>query len=63
MKLTFTWNGEEGLPSKADANRLLQEAATPDWITALDFLKDVAWEAAKLYDAALLLRDKPEHSA
>lgn len=49
VKLTFRWNGDEGHPSKADVQKL----ADMGGIVALDFLRDVAFEAERLYSQAV----------
>jgi len=50
-KLTFKWTlrGEEAKPNKADVENL-KEA---NFVFQLDFLRDVIFEAQKLYDETL----------
>lgn len=50
-KLTFSWPmyGDEARPSSKDIERLLEQ----NIVFQLDFLKDVAFEAQKLYEEAL----------
>jgi hypothetical protein len=47
-KLTFSWtlNGEEAKPSKRDVENLKEQ----NYVFQLDFLRDVIFEAQKLYD-------------
>jgi hypothetical protein len=51
LVLKFRWSErqEEGVMSKADAARILEE----DWITAADFLVDVIHDAQNLYNEVL----------
>lgn len=50
-KLTFSWPmyGDEARPSSKDIERLLEHNV----VFQLDFLKDVVFEAQKLYEEAL----------
>lgn len=56
MKLTFSWNGDEGRASGADEMRLMVEAAKGSRIAVLDFLVDVRAEAERLYAKATAAR-------
>lgn len=49
-KLTFSWPmyGDEAKPSQKDIERLLEQ----NIVFQMDFLRDVVWEAQKLYDDA-----------
>lgn len=59
MQITFRWNETEGegRPGKADKARLLEAAGQGD-IAALDFLKDTANEAVRIYfDAVAAMQE------
>lgn len=60
MKLTFSWDGDEGHASGADEVRLMVEAAKGSRITVLDFLVDIRAEADRLYAKAGRVRYEGE---